>query len=129
MHNLHTFILTSGLTTTNQELLQNDNKESEMNLQSPSDHMKSVVRNISRHLEDMKLQDPTDTNCSSDSDNQSIVSLNEVNYTKGLPEDFVMVRRYFYELINFIHILHFRYRYQIVLRLTTFLLRKCLLIC
>lgn len=39
----------------------------------------------------MKLHDPTDTNCSSDSDNQSIVSLSESNSSKSLPEEFVVV--------------------------------------
>ncbi|XP_018571385.1 uncharacterized protein LOC108911046 isoform X2 [Anoplophora glabripennis] len=53
--------------------------------------LKSLVRNISTRMDDMKLQDPTDTNCSSDSDNQSIVSLSESNSSKSLPEEFVVV--------------------------------------
>lgn len=66
--------------------------ESENNLQnSPNIRQGSLVRNISKQLEDLKLQDPTDTNCSSDSDNQSTASLYEVDSTRGVPEEFVMV--------------------------------------
>ncbi|KAJ8924658.1 hypothetical protein NQ315_000809 [Exocentrus adspersus] len=50
----------------------------------------NLVRDISARVEDIKLQDPSDTNCSSDSDNQSIVSLSESNSSKSIPE-FVVV--------------------------------------
>ncbi|CAG9854334.1 unnamed protein product [Phyllotreta striolata] len=53
--------------------------------------MEKVVRELSSRVEDMKLQDPTDTNCSSDSDNQSIVSLSESNSSKGIQAEFVVV--------------------------------------
>lgn len=45
--------------------------------------MDKVVRDLSSRVGDMKLQDPTDTNCSSDSDNQSIISLSESNSSKS----------------------------------------------
>ncbi|KAJ8933882.1 hypothetical protein NQ314_013735 [Rhamnusium bicolor] len=51
----------------------------------------TLVRDISTRVEDMKLHEPTDTNCSSDSDNQSIVSLTESCSSKSLPEEFVVV--------------------------------------
>ncbi|XP_072396375.1 uncharacterized protein [Diabrotica undecimpunctata] len=50
-----------------------------------------IVRDITSRVEDIKLQDPTDTNCSSDSDNQSIISLPESNDSKGLPSEYVVV--------------------------------------
>ncbi|XP_074032371.1 uncharacterized protein isoform X2 [Leptinotarsa decemlineata] len=51
-----------------------------------------VVRNIGSRVADMKLQDPTDTNCSSsDSDNQSIVSVPESRSSKGLTQDYIVV--------------------------------------
>lgn len=71
------------------DILEKENVESENIL--PSDNINLVVRNISRQIEDMKLQDPTDTNCSSDSDNQSILSFNEGTCSRGVPEEFVMV--------------------------------------
>ncbi|CAH1102179.1 unnamed protein product [Psylliodes chrysocephalus] len=56
--------------------------------------MDKVVRDLSSRVGDMKLQDPTDTNCSSDSDNQSIISLSESNSSKiltGIPSEYVVV--------------------------------------
>lgn len=53
--------------------------------------MDTLVRDINTRVEDMRLHDPTDTNCSSDSDNQSIVSLSESNSSKSIPEEFVVV--------------------------------------
>lgn len=51
----------------------------------------TLVRDINTRVEDIKLHDPTDTNCSSDSDNQSIVSLSESNSSKSIPEEFVVI--------------------------------------
>ncbi|CAG9821727.1 unnamed protein product [Phaedon cochleariae] len=53
------------------------------------DH-EQLVRRISVGIEDIKLQDPTDTN-DSDSDNQSIVSLTESNSSKGYSQGYVVV--------------------------------------
>ncbi|CAH2007744.1 unnamed protein product [Acanthoscelides obtectus] len=50
-----------------------------------------LVRDIGSRVDDIKLQDPTDTNCSSDSDNQSVISLSDSNDSKDLKEDYVMV--------------------------------------
>ncbi|KAJ8953180.1 hypothetical protein NQ318_003216, partial [Aromia moschata] len=50
-----------------------------------------LVRDIGTRVEAMKLQDPTDTNCSSDSDNQSIISVSESNSSKSIPDEFVVV--------------------------------------
>nr|CAH7758211.1 unnamed protein product [Callosobruchus chinensis] len=50
-----------------------------------------LVRDISVRVGDIKLQDPTDTNCSSDSDNQSVISLAGSYDSKELKDDFVVV--------------------------------------
>lgn len=73
------------------EIFKEETNDQENDFQQPSNRLNYLFRNISRHMEDMKLQDPTDTNCSSDSDNQSIVSLNEdTSSRERLPKELVV---------------------------------------
>ncbi|XP_057653370.1 next to BRCA1 gene 1 protein-like [Diorhabda carinulata] len=53
--------------------------------------MDKVVRDINTRVEYIKLEEPTDTNCSSDSDNHSIISLPDSDCSKGIPSEFVVV--------------------------------------
>nr|CAH7763549.1 unnamed protein product [Callosobruchus chinensis] len=52
-----------------------------------------LVRDISVRVGDIKLQDPTDTNCSSDSDNQSAISLSDSKDSKELKDDLSLIHR------------------------------------
>lgn len=86
-------IFIKGASPNNQDKygkLENQTDMPDRNLDGSQDFFNTLVRNISRQVEDIKLQDPTDTNCSSDSDNQSIGSLNDGSFTK-LTDEFVVV--------------------------------------
>lgn len=59
---------------------------------NPDQHvLDKFVRDLGNRVEDLKIHDPTDTNCSSDTDNQSVISVSESNSSKGLQDEFVVV--------------------------------------
>ncbi|KAJ8973560.1 hypothetical protein NQ317_009584 [Molorchus minor] len=79
---VHPLMINNRHPEASEETVENDDASNVLN---------RLMRDISARVEDIKLEDPTDTNCSSDSDNQSIISLSESNSSKSIPEEFVVV--------------------------------------